>query len=319
MICSGGTTGAGVAFKQADSKLYPGFGNLTFGADGVAVTTGVWYVVNLKVNSSTNPWTIDLKVDSTATTQLTNATAGASNTQYWFGSPRGDINVTMDAFFDDIVITNTAVDYPIGDGHVDPFVLIADGTHNIAGSADFQRGNTGVDILNATTTAYQLVDDVPLPTAVDAADCWLGLAPANPATDYVEGIFGPAPGISTPTVAPRAVEVVLAHHQIATTVGQMQVKLNDNGTLDTTFDTGAAAGVTTLRYARKHYATGPAGAWVIGGGGNGDFTDLRVRFFAPDANPDQCLDAIMIEAEFAPAVSGYKPKPAFNYQPFLAQ
>ncbi len=291
---------SGVAYFTDNSLRTVKSGTST--GSGVVITTGQWYRVDYRMDISSNPQLQDLQVDGVAATQQSNAVAGSTISTMTFCNTAG--SETMDMYIDDVIYSHTLGDYPLGAGKVEHFVPTADGTHNIAGGGDFQRGNTAVDILNATTTAFQLVDDVPLPSgAVDQADCWRGVAPANAATDYVEGLFGPASGISTPVNAPRAVEVILAHHQIATTVGQMVVRLNDNGTTDNVFDTGAAAGVTTYRYARKHYAAGPAGAWVIGGGGNGDFTDLRCRFLAPDANPDQCLDAIMIEAEFAEIAS----------------
>lgn len=269
------------------------------GPTGVPVVTGIIYCIDVKIDKRANPWLVDAQVNGIPAGQASSATAAATAaTQFRIGMAQSVANVTADVLFDDVIISTAAADYPIGPGFVHPFIPTADGTHNIAGAADFQRGNSGTDILNATTTAFQLVDDIPLPSGtVDEADNIRAVAPPN-ATDYVECLFGPAPGIATPTVAPRAVGVVLAHHQIATQSGQMVVELNDNGTIDTVFDTGAAAGVVTYRYAGKHYPAGPAGAWVIGGGGNGDFTDLRCRFRAPDAAPDQCLDAIMIEAEF---------------------
>lgn len=268
---------------------------------GIAIVTGIVYCVDVIINTTANPWTVSVQVNGVPTGDPALSATAASTTasQIRVGIQSGiGVEVTTDILFDDTVISTDAADYPIGPGYIDPYTVISDGTHNIAGAADFQRGNSGTDILNATTTAFQLIDDIPLPSgAVDEADNIRAVAPPN-ATDYTEHVFGPAPGISAPTVAPRAVEVILAHHQIATQSGQMVVELNDNGTIDTVFDTGAAAGVVTYRYANKHYAAGPAGPWVIGGGGNGDLTDLRCRFRAPDAAPDQCLDAIMIEAEF---------------------
>ena len=293
----------GIFFRSSDSKLYCGSWDISNGfifstTTGVSVTTGVWYRVDMKINVAANPWLIDGQIDGTALSQHSFANSAGIIANFCFGE--FDTNVTRDMYYDDIVVSATAADYPIGAGHVDHFVPTSDGTHNIAGAGDFQRGNTAVDILNATTTAFQLVDDVPLPTGtVDQADNIRGVAPANPTTDYVECVFGPAPGISTPTVAPRAVEVALSHHQISTTVGQMVVRLNDNGTVNDIFDTGASAGQTAYQYARKHYATAPTGgAWTVSAGA-GNFNNIRMRFLAPDANPDQCLDAIMIEAEFA--------------------
>lgn len=293
----GSNAGTGVFYGNAAIK---GIVNNFETALNVPVIVGVAYTIDVKIDRRANPWTIDLQVNGVPVDRATAAEAAVTTAQQVvIGMQQGfGAGVTADALFDDVVISTTEADYPIGPGYVNHFVPTTDGTHNIAGADDFERGNTGTDITNATTTAFQLIDDVPLPGGtVDEADNIRAVAPPN-STDYTECVFGPAPGVATPTVAPRGVEVVLAHHQIATQTGQMVVELNDNGTINTVFDTGAAAGVVTYRYARKHYAAGPAGAWVIGGGGNGDFTDLRVRFRAPDATPDQCLDAVMIEAEF---------------------
>lgn len=304
----GGGPGFGIIYDSADGKLYTAIdqpsGTITQGATGVAVTTGQYYRLDIKITRAGTTWTVDGQVDGTALGQasLAGQTGGGVNglCDPFIANTTGTGNVTADINYEDTVTSFTLADYPIGAGHVDHFVPTSDGTHNIAGTGDFQRGNTGTDILNATTTAFQLIDDVPLPSGtVDQADCQRGVAPANPTTDYVECVFGPAPGISTPTVAPRAVEIGLAYHQISTTVGQMQVLLNDNGTTGTIFDSGAVSGTTTYLYTHKHFATPPTGgSWTVSAGA-GNFNNLRCRFLAPDANPDQCLDAIMIEAEFA--------------------
>jgi hypothetical protein len=294
----------GIHFQVSDSSLYAGasiVGVVALGATGVVISTGTYILLDISVDTSGIATIVDAKVNNTAVGQFTVVLSSQPSTQLFFG---GDvITYTADMYVDDVIVTNTLADYPIGAGYVNHFVPTSDGTHNIAGSNDFERGNTGTDIINSTTTAFQLIDDVPLPSgAVNEADDQLALAPPN-ATDYVECIFGPAPGINTPTVAPRAVEVILAYHQIGTQNGSMKVNLNDNGTVNTVFETVGAAGVTTYRYARKHYALALlGGAWTLSG--NGNFNNLRDRFYSADAAPDQCLDAIMIEAEFAEVVGG---------------
>ena len=288
--------GPGLRFQLSDSSLYAAVAT-TLGSTGIPVTTGQWYRVDAD-------WTISAAGNDTADIRINGMACGqasAAGRASGIGTMGlGVIGaVTADVFFDDLVLSQTAADYPIGPGFVNHFVPTSDGTHNIAGAGDFQRGNTGVDILNATTTAWQLVDDIPLPSGtVDQADCQRGVAPANPTTDYVHGVFGPASGVPTPTRGPRAVDVILAHHQISTTSGQMEVRLDDNGTVSTIFNTGAAAGVTTYRYARAQFATPPTGGSWAATGTSGNFNLVGYRFLAQDANPDQCLDAIMIEAEF---------------------
>lgn len=303
-ITAAGASGSddyGVVFNVSDSKLYAGKiagDTISTGASGVSVTTNTFYRLDVSVDFSNNPRLVNAKVDGVTLGQYSDALAATTTAQLNVEVFRTS-SFTADVYWHAILVSDTLGDYPLGPGFVDHFVPTSDGTHNIAGTGDFQRGNTGVDILNATTTAWQLVDDVPLPSGtVDQADCQRGVAPANPTTDYVHGVFGPASGIPTPTRGPRAVEVILVHHQISTATGQMEVRLDDNGTVSTIFNTGAAAGVTTYRYARAHFATPPTGGSWTASGTSGNFNLVGFRFLAQDANPDQCLDAIMIEAEF---------------------
>jgi len=294
-ICRVNQNLVGAYFKQSESKIYAGLSATDAGASGVSVTTDVDYYIDISVVTTANPWLTNVSVNGVACGQHSNAVAASTTARsidLGFTSA-----VTASAKFDDYIISLTADDFPFGDGYVNHFVPTADGTHNVAGAADFQRTLTGTDITNATTTAFQLVDDVPLDSGTPTDFINL-IAPPN-ATDYVEVIFGPAPGVSTPTVAPRAVDVITVSAAFSTTGNNLRLALNDNGTLDDIRN--ATVGSTTCIYNRKHYATGPAGAWVIGGGGNGDFTDLRMRCFTSDPTPDPYFVGAMIEAEFAAA------------------
>lgn len=300
VIC--GTQGtvatANVRFKQSDSKLYAGVGT-TLGATGVSVTTGIWYRIDFDFNVTAGNDTSDVQVDGTACGQASaTGSTGSTTTGPIFGN---SIANTFDLFIDDVVLSQTAADYPLGAGHVDHFVPTADGTHNVAGTNDFERGGTGTDILNATTDAYLLIDDVPLDdTTPDTNDYINMIAPPN-ATDYVECVFGPAPGISTPTAGPRAVEVIAGIHQAGTGLGNMEIRLNDNGTTNAVYSATGVAGTTTIIYKRKHYATAPTGGAWTATSGAGNFNNLKMQFGSPaalDVNPDQFLDCIMIEAEF---------------------
>lgn len=299
---TGGAT-AGAFFYQPDSKIVAYGSATSFGASGITITTGQWYRIDVKVDSSANPWLIDVQVDGVACGQKSDAQASStavSAALLYIGA-----GTTANLFFDDLVISQTAADYPIGAGYVNHFVPTSDGTHNVAGAADFKKGAAGVDITNATTDSYLLVDDVPLDavgSAPTANDYINAIAPPN-ATDYTENVFGPASGISTPTAAPRAVEVVVETAQASTATGSFKLNLNDNGTVDTIKEQVGVAGVVATKAWTKHYATAPTGgAWTISGAGN--FNNLRIRFYSADAAPDQYFVAAMIEAEFAEVVGG---------------
>lgn len=295
-----GSSRSGVAFKQSDSKLYAGTesgGVLTTGATGVTVTTGVWYMVDCRIDRTNNPWLIDVNINGASCSQRSATITAAAITQMNFGCNSGVV-VTPDHYIDDAIISATSGDFPIGAGYVNHFVPASDGTHSGLTTSDFGRTLTGTDILNSTTTAYQLLDDVPLESG--ASVDWINmLAPV--ASSYVECVFGPASGISTPTTAPRMVSIVIGLHAAGTGAYNAEWLINDNGTTTSIFTASAVAGVTSVAYKFLDLADPPsaASAWTLSG--NGNFNNLRVRFgptASVDANPDVYFDCAMAEAEF---------------------
>ncbi len=282
--------GQGAYFKQSDSKIYAGTATTTLGASGISVTTGQWYRIDARANTTN----VDVSVDGVACGSLAASTQDSSNYYVGFRS-----TCTADAYFDDCVWSITDADYPIGSGFGNAFVPTADGTHNIAGINDFERSATGTDILNATTDAYLLIAKAPLDSTASAPTDYINLvAPAND-TDYAECIYGAATGSSTPTTAPQAVDAIVGYAASATGTANIRLALNDNGTTNDVFNGNPALTNTNVRYTVKQYATAPTGgAWVIGGGGAGDFIDLRIRCFTNDPAPDPFFACTMIEADF---------------------
>jgi hypothetical protein len=273
------------------------------GGSGVSVSTGIWYFVDFDFNVNTGGNdTCDVRVNGTSVGQASHTGLSATNADLFLGV-RGI--TTADIFYDDFIASETAADYPIGDGYVNHFVPTSDGTHNVAGANDFERGTLGTDILNSTTDAYLLIDEVPLDDTTPDTDDYINMiAPPN-ATDYVAGKFGPAPGISTPTVGPRAVECIIGIHQAGTGAGNMRIRLADiiAGLESDIYSATGIAGTTILTYKRAHFANALSGAaWNITPGIADSFIEIQIRLGSPaavDANPDQYLDCAMIEAEFA--------------------
>ena len=315
--------GAGVYFSA--DKLYAASlvgGSTVTASDGISVVTGQWYVVDVKIDTSNNPWTVDFKVDGVAGTQHTKATAAADTATAIFGHDLGGQTRTLDFYYDDHVYSQTSGDYPIGDGYVNHFIPTSDGTHTCT-STNIVKGTTGSPtagpaITSSTTDAYTYVNGVPL--LGGETDNTRLINQQTNETAYVEVKFGPASGISTPTVAPRAVEVISADREAGTQTGNFITRLNDNGTTGDVVNRGTVAGVTSDRYGRAHFATPPTGgSWNAGSSGSGAFNNLKARFgYSSDANPDQYWRGIMIEAEFAPAAAAFKPTPP-SMQPILAQ
>lgn len=321
-----GTDFQGVSFRQSDSSIYAANrigGVVGPGLSGVAITTGVWYRIDVINNGDVGggQGAVDVQVDGVACGQKTTAFGVTTTAVVNFGIRD---TCSADMYIDDILISDTDTDYPLGAGYVNHFVPTSDGSHNVAGANDFEIGTGGVDITNATTTAWQLVDDVPLQSgAIGTTDFINMVAPAN-ATDYVECIFGPASGISTPTTGPRTVEVIVGVAAASSLACNMEVRLNDNGTMGTVYtQTGGTTLSTTISHKRANFTDPPSAASVWNAnndGSNGDFRDLRVRFGSPaalDVNPDPYFASIMIEAEFAEVVNTRIPRPISIGHPFI--
>jgi hypothetical protein len=289
----------GVVFRQVDSKLY--IGNVSPRNTGIPVTTGVWYRIDMRTDYTTLGSTkIDAQIDGVALTQVVFAAATAP-TAVFLGS---QAVASADLFFDDFIMSTTTGDYPIGPGHVDQFVPVSDGTHtattttivkgtlaaptaggNVAGATDVFNWVNAVPILGGATDNTRLVNQQTAGTGL-----------------YAEVKFGPAPGVSTPTVGPRAVEVITADQEATTATCDFTAKINDNGTESVIVARGVVAGVASDRFATKQFAVAPttSGPWNANSSGNAAFNNLKARWgYASDATPDLYWRGIMVEAEFA--------------------
>lgn len=296
------TTRGGVHFVQSNGSLAASSDGTNLGT-GVAITAGVWNLVDLKIDITNNPWTADITVNGTAGGQATNAVAGSTITTM-FGA-RVSSDATANVYYDDFVLSNTAGDYPIGAGHVHHFVPVSDGTHT-ATTTTIVKGTIATPVganVAAATDVFNWVNGVPLLGGATDNTRLVNQQTAG-ITLYAEVKFGGAPGITTPTTAPRAVEVITADREATTATCDFTAKLNDNGTEGTIIARGVVAGVVTDRYATKQFATGPAGAWTAASSGAGGFNNLKARWgYASDATPDLYWRGIMVEAEFADVVA----------------
>lgn len=283
---------AGIGYKSSDGTYralsVSAGGTYTFSTIGTKLITGQWYGLLLRVDASANPWVISTTVDGFGDATVASFTALTNLT----GLRLGDRSATStyDLYFDDLLVSKTNADYgSLGDGYVLSYIPNADGTHNVAGANDFEFSLTGTDITNATTTAFTLIDDRPLPsTAVDFIN---GIAPPN-ATDYVEWQYED----SIEVIPPRAVEAVIMYHSAGGAgTFSISVTLRDptgGTTADIMNINGSGAGMSQ---ARSIFLTipGTANAWTTAA-----FNTLRSRFLVSDASPDPYIDAVMLETYY---------------------
>lgn len=133
-------------------------GNLELACSGsstqtAAVSTGTWILVELYADLTANPNFIDWTVDGVAKTRSSVAQAADSFWQLTIGIQS---SATADIQIDDLVVTMTSGDYPIGDGYIKPIWLDGTvGTHNLVVSNNIQwssDGSTYTDVASSTDT-----------------------------------------------------------------------------------------------------------------------------------------------------------------------
>ncbi len=298
-IAGWGITSGGVPmlkYRTATTDLVPSVG-ATDGSTGFTVTTGVWYVVDLKCDTSSGTRTCNAQVavDGQPPTDLGAASVSVAAfdlANIRIGSGAAGETPTADILFDDFAHSVTLGDYPLGWGKVVGLRPRADGTHNASSNTDFQVNDTTNIATNATDT-WQNLDD-PLDNLTD-------FIAANGAAsgEYLEWLMDAMPAVASI----NGVEVVSSHHSAGTAANKQTMRLIDGGSSSDVF-TDADFSVTQLLINSKQYTTKPSsGAWTKT---TLDAVKLRwgSSFGTVDIAPVPYIDAIVLEADYVPQTTG---------------
>ena len=84
------------------------------GTYSAALSLTTKYRIDFKFNSSANPWTLDFSINGVAQAQATAAQAASAITTFFINNV--PFAVTRDLYFDNLILSVTAGDYPIGAG-----------------------------------------------------------------------------------------------------------------------------------------------------------------------------------------------------------
>ena len=281
-------------FKQSTGKFHLAISATANGTDvgPAGITTGVWYLVDMRFDASANPWTLDGQIDGGTNVQVTSAVAANTASSWRIGA---DLTSTYTAQYDDFVASNTAADYPLGAHQVLPLHVNGDGTH--AGtivSGDFDKAG-GADILTSTTDAWQQLDD--WVTGVDdgATTCIICLAGA--ATEYTEHTFE-----DTAEATIWGVSAVVASPVSSTTAHTATFRIVDSGgaTVVDLFAGDVSISIAT-HYASKFLTANPSSTTVNG---------YKFRFgFSTDPAPDPQVTAVMLQIAIPEAGAPPAPGP----------
>lgn len=212
---------------------------------GPALSSATWYLVDLYLDVSANPWQLKARIDGDGSTEMTGTKAVASTT--FSGSPSlGTALTTGPAAsmnYDDLVMSYTLADYPIGAHSVQILKPTSDGTHN-AGT-NVMENQSGTDI--GVASAFPLIDEVPAENSDYIKQS------ASGSGNYAEVIF------ANPSPAWGATYWCALEGEAAG-VSDMLFRVTD-GSGNTLLDQGGVGAVssTTRRYSAAYLAGDPGG------------------------------------------------------------
>lgn len=127
---------AGIRWNASTSKFEAGIDGNTFQVTPGTYATATWHLLEFYINRSANPWVVKWRVNGV---DMTDATANiAATTSDWVFLGK-NANETVNADFDDVAVSRTAADYPLGDGK--GVILTVDPTGTVSatdGGTDFR-------------------------------------------------------------------------------------------------------------------------------------------------------------------------------------
>jgi hypothetical protein len=148
-----------LGYQASSAKLTLRFANTAVTVASSTVSAGTWYRIDLRFGASTNPRTADWQVDGVAQTALSSAETASTVASLRLGSTV--VADTFTANYDDVFISATSGDYPIGAGTVVGLRPDGMGTNNTPGSFRNDDG-TAID-----ANTYLRLDDSPMTGLTD--------------------------------------------------------------------------------------------------------------------------------------------------------
>lgn len=287
----------GTAFMRLGSagQLFVDMGAAADVALDSPISLNTWYRLDILADASTGTATMKARLNGG-----TEATGSIAQVSANFTSARmgAQAATSFDLFYDDLILGDSAADYPIGAGTVERLKPDADGTHSFT-AGDFGYDTAGGDVATSATDVWSFLDEDVMTGTTD-----LIRQKVIRSTGYVEVQF-PDP-VSTET--PQIVGTVLSMHSASTGANTIGWKWNDGGTIAAIND-AAGDGLTdisntAIAHIYRATATKPSGgAWTLGA-----LQALRVRGgYSTDVTDIPYWDGVMLEVAFPEAVAAVDP------------
>jgi hypothetical protein len=269
-----------IQFNPATSRIRATDGTTTDG--GVVVTTGKYYLIDVRFTVNGTTAQVDWSVDNTVQSGISVSHAGTSFANYgigWTGA------VTATVQFAEFAHSSTSGDYPIGEGKVIPLFANRDGTHSFSSGTFKYDNSTNVDP-SATDVWQQL-------TGILGSS---GLISQNVVASgsYVEIGFDS----TGESIDARCITLVSGSSSAGTSPNRATLRMNDGGTLS---DVYAATDIseTANFYLSKSFGVPPSG---------GTWTQPKINAilarwgFSTDVSDVPFIKVMLLEVEYS--VSG---------------
>ena len=268
-----------LGYQASSGRLTIRFGNGAVTKASTTVNAGTWYRIGLRVTADTNPRTADWQIDGASQASISSAGAASVVNTLRFGSTVNADDYT--ANYDDVMISATSGDYPLGAGSVVGLRPNGMGVSVTPGSFSHDDGSA-ID----ANTYLRLADD-PLNSAtqyvrqqVIGAGDYLELTMADTAASCIAGVAG-----------------IVAYHAAGAPVDNGKASLFDGATERVVFSGDMSQ--TTLQYASVMVAPA-AGSWTASA-----VNGLTARVgYSSDVTPNPYWDAVMLEVATGNSVPG---------------
>ncbi len=268
-----------IGYQASGARLTIRFGTVAATASTSSVVAGTWYQLNLRMVANTNPRTADWQLNGVAQTSISWVGTASTITSLRFGS-----TVSADPYtanYDDVLMTATSGDFPLGSGTVVPLRPNGMGTSATPGSFRNDDGSA----IDANT--YVRLDESPMTTTTDyirqqtiGAAAYVELTMADTAAACVVGVSG-----------------VLAYHAQTTAADNGKTSFFDGATERIVYSGDMSQ--TAIQYASA-IITPAAAAWTPAA-----VNGLRARVgYSGDVTPNPYWAALLLEVATGITVPG---------------
>jgi hypothetical protein len=267
-------------------------------AFGPVLSTGVWYRITLKIDTTANPGSATAAVNGLNPTTISISQAAATITGIRCGRSSNTTGAT-DQFYDSLIVTDALADYDffLGRDHkVEALIPNSDGSHNIGSSGDFDSFTTTA-FSNSTTNGNTFIGHRPIQFANTAEQ--VIRQDLGTTSNYMEFGFE---NLSADGYTPLGVFALAVHVESATSASANEIArvLLSDGTAvspDVILSTNDPGTTVTLR---STMLTAPAGGW--GDTAHAVIDGLKGRVGFGDNNPDaNFIDFMLQVATVGPA------------------